>query len=149
MNGKVFPRLEPATRFPAHGSFTLRIDGQLLLVDLLGPWNAELVARYQQELDAAARQLAAGGRWAVVVQVYSSALFTPEAMRSMQRKAEAQAAALQRAATAFVIAPEVEGSGVIEPALRKVYAPSQAFAVFADVPPALAWAHAQLAGSGR
>lgn len=147
MNGKAFPILDQAARFPAHGSFTTRIDGQLLLVDVLGPWNAELVAHYQKELDAVAARLAAAGRWAVVVQVFSCALFTPDAMGAMQWKAEVQARTLQRAATAFVIAPEIEGAGIIAPALHRVYAPSQPFALLAEVPPALAWARAQLTGS--
>ena len=81
MNGLAFPVVDKVARFPAHGSFTLALDGPLLLVDLLGPWNAELVAAYQKQLDAAAATLAAAGDWAVVVQVFASALFTPEAMR--------------------------------------------------------------------
>jgi len=146
MNGRSFPVVEKVDRFPAHGSFTLDICDRLLLVDVLGPWNAELVAAYQKQLDRAATTLAADGDWAVVVQVFGSALFTPEAMHSMQVKA-GQQRALGRCATAYVIDDEVEGSHVVESALRSIYAPSQAFAVFREVPPALAWAGAQLSGA--
>lgn len=145
MNGRVFPLVDRLARFPAHGSFTTTIRGPLLLVDLLGPWNVELVAAYQKQLDADAAMLAAAGPWAVVVQVYGSALFTPEAMRSMQAKAAWQQRQLQRRATAYVVAPETEGAQLVEAPLRSIYAPSQPFALFREVPPALAWAHAQLA----
>lgn len=132
------------TLFPAHGSFSLAISKQLLLVDLHGPWNIELVLSYQRELDKAAEILHAGGPWAVVAHVFTSTLFTPEAMNSMRMKAQHQGAALQRIATAFVISPEVEGYRLMDRTLLQMYAGSQAFCIFEEQAPAMSWATEQI-----
>jgi hypothetical protein len=136
-----------STAFPAHGSFALAISEQLLLVDLHGPWNIELVFSYQQELDKAVEVLHAGGPWAAVVHVFTSALFTPEAMQSMQNKAEEQSVVQQRVATAFVIAPDVEGCRLLDKTLHQMYAGSQAFSIFDEPAPAMAWATRQIASA--
>jgi hypothetical protein len=44
---------EIPTKFKSHGKASCTLDGQLILLDLEGPWNAELMLQIQHGVDRA------------------------------------------------------------------------------------------------
>lgn len=61
-----------------HGTYTIKIEDNILLVDAQGPFNEVILARYQRDMKAVCQQLN-GQLWASLVTYYGGGVFTPEA----------------------------------------------------------------------
>ena len=131
--------------FEPHGDTRFSIEGQMLLVELWGPWNAELVDVYTRLAAPLMAGLAAAGPWGVIAITRVSTMFTDDGADRLRALLRQPSPTLNRAATAFVIAPEVEGYRLCDPLLHEIYDPIAAFAIFESLLPAKTWVDAQIA----
>ena len=131
--------------FVAHGSSRLEARGQVLILYSAGPFNAEHIRSLAEPFRAWAAQLQPGGAWATVNVVRHSAMCTPDAIEALRISAERSRAHLGRVASAYVIAPDVEGRRMMDPALRGSCAGIMPMEIFDDLAAALSWAEARIA----
>jgi len=132
--------------FEPHGDTQFLIEGQMLLVELRGPWNAELIDCYDRQSRPLMAGLSAAGRWGVIAITRISTMFTDDGAQRLRDLLRQPSPTLNRAATAFVIAPEVEGYRLCDPLLHEIYDPIAPFEIFESLPPAKAWVRARIAG---
>ena len=65
-------------RFKEHGVFEIENETKLLVVDATGPFNEELLKRYNEALESCI-QLLEVSQWRQVITLHHMSLFTPEA----------------------------------------------------------------------
>ncbi|MBX9901736.1 MAG: hypothetical protein K2Y28_13215 [Burkholderiaceae bacterium] len=126
-------------QFQAHGKFYLRIDQDLLITEVQGPWNAELVKLWAQETRPLVEKLAEQGNWASLAIVKGSLLSTPEAMTILSEVMHFAVINRNMIASAKVITSEVEGFGLVEPSFRQMYTNLCPFDFFDDADSAAVW----------
>jgi len=141
------------SQFTPHGVVDLWMDGQLMHYEATGPFNTELVdclAIAQRDYLLATRPQ---GAWVSVCTVVGNAMSSPD---GIARYAEIMAAPkpdnMIPVATAFVIAPDVEGGRIMAPLFTKIYADiGRPFQIFESMAAAQVWAAAMLkqAGTGK
>ena len=134
--------------FPPHGRVQWHMDGQLLRTEVVGPFNKELAQLVGPILHKAFSQLVAQGPCAEVVVVQQNALAGPDVLAALaQGLRQLVQAGLAPRGTAFVIAPEVEGSHMMPALLAQSYADAgwPAFQVFATLEEANTWVQGLLA----
>ena len=111
-----------------------------------GPFNAELVdslAIAQRDFLLAANP---SGLWVSICTVLVSAMTSPEAIaRYAAIMAAPKPNNMVPIATAFVLAPEVEGNAIMTPHYVRIYQDiNRTFQIFKTLPEAQAWAQEQL-----
>lgn len=65
-------------KLSTHGSYTIEIQGNILVIDARGPFNDTIAEQYQLEMVDVTNQLA-GAPWVSLVTYYGNGIFTPEA----------------------------------------------------------------------
>jgi hypothetical protein len=128
--------------FPPHGRTQWRIDGQLLRSESVGPFNRELAELVGEGLREAFSFLVQRGPFAEIAVIHRSAMAGPEVLAALtQGLLSLVEAGLVPRATAFVMAPEVEGHQLMPALLQRSYdqAGWPAFQVFDTVDAAEAW----------
>jgi len=129
-----------------HGVATLDVQDQIVLLRVKGPWNAELVMQIHENVREARPQLT-GARWGMMVIVTGSAVFGPDAMEATRTAALQQTLTMGRAATAWVIAPFVEGSTFMPRIIQGLYSDPADVRIFEAVPSAMSWLNKRIAAS--
>ena len=105
-------------KFSAHGSFSVEIQGRVLIVDGTGPFNEEIVSLYSQAINDAIKSLI-GEPWDQISILHGMSIFTPEAQRDLiENIKKRKALGLQRSA---VIVADVEGTSTIITQLSQCY----------------------------
>jgi len=132
------------TEFSKHGAFTLSVDGRLLVVEVEGPWNLELIRSYGEETGPIAEAMARTGPWVLISIAKRSALFTPEAIEALRQTAITHVRRMGRIATVYVVDPTVEGYHLVDAIFESVYRGVCEVAVFETRAEAEAWAYEQL-----
>jgi len=132
------------TEFSKHGAFSLSVDGRLLVVEVEGPWNLELIHSYGEETRPIAEEMARTGPWVLISIAKRSALFTPEAIDLLRQTAITHVRRMGRIATAYVVDPTVEGYRLVDAIYETVYRGVCEVAVFETRAEAEGWAQEQL-----
>jgi hypothetical protein len=132
------------SEFHPHGDFLIRRDGQVLVSEVTGPWNAELVALWAKQIYPYARELAAQGPHAGIAIVRQSMVTSPEALAKLRQIVAYSVANLRCVAHVIVADRSVEGRSLLEPVFAKVYEGLCAHRLFEDYDPARAWVQALL-----
>ncbi len=135
--------------FSAHGEFSLRQDGRLLIAELTGPWNIELVDRYRIEVAPFVARLAPDGPWGQIAICHRSVLAPQDALKALTDGARVLAERHHRVAMAYVLPPEVEGHGIMESVFARMYAGFQSVACFETLAPAREWTLAQIKAAAK
>jgi hypothetical protein len=65
-------------KFTEHGLFEVKTEGKLLLVNAIGPFNEELLIKYENALESCIQSLEAAP-WNQIITLHQLSLFTPEA----------------------------------------------------------------------
>ena len=136
---------EIETTFPPHGQFNIYLDGRILVTEVHGPWNVELVRRWAAAVRPYSLQLMPGGPWAGLALIRGSMLSTPEGMEAL---ADVTANGVQHfgcIANIVVAAADVAGRGVIETQFKRIYEGVCAYGFFYEMTEAREWLHALLA----
>lgn len=134
------------SQFTPHGVVELWMEGSLMHYEATGPFNTELVdclAIAQRDYLLATRPQ---GAWVSVCTVVGNAMSSPD---GIARYATIMAAPkpdnMIPVATAFVIAPDVEGGSIMAPQFTKIYADiGRPFQIFETMAAAQVWADAML-----
>jgi len=127
--------------FTAHGIVEISMDGPLMHYQCRGPFNKELVDLMgiaQRDYLLATRPQ---GIWVSVCTMVESAMTSPEGLaRYAEIMASPKPDNMVPIATAFVIAPEIEGGRLMAPLYAKIYADiGRPFALFETMTEALKW----------
>lgn len=132
--------------FRPHGTFNTRIEGRLIVSEVTGPWNMELVQHWGKSCLPVATELAATGPWIGIAVIRESMLCPPEALAALRRIVAHSATQLHCAAHVIVAGPEVDGRDFLEPIFARVYEGLVEHAIFYTFDEARAWSLALLAG---
>lgn len=125
--------------FKPHGTFKLRSEGQILIQDVDGPWNEEMVAIWAPALRPYAEMLDAQGPWAAMVVFHGSLLTSPAAIQRMRKSISYSARTYRAVAYAAAAGPEVEGHSLASRVLGPVFDGLTPFECFDTVTAAQAW----------
>lgn len=129
-----------APLFPSHGKYSLYRDGQVLVTEVVGPWNLELVQEWARSAIPFSIEMQEEGPWAGIAIMSESMLATPDAMTALRKVVAASIEQFNCIAHIVVAAPGVAGKGVVEPAFEKVYEGLCLSGFFDDYESAKKWA---------
>ena len=110
-----------ATGFLAHGDFTAQVEGRLIISEVNGPWNLELVVSWCDALYPVARALSAGGPHVGIAVIHHSLMCPPDAFAYLRRAITYSARHLGCIGNCIVHAPEVDGASLMEAMYMPVY----------------------------
>ncbi len=133
------------TTYRAHGKFTIRVDGQIIVSDVTGPWNKELVEEWGKQVYPTAKALAAIGPNAGIAIVHESMLCPPEALASLKLLVQYSATKLNCVSHCIVANRSTAGRDLLEATFARIYEGIVAYQLFDNFDDAMAWSQAQLA----
>lgn len=137
------------TRFKAHGRIDMWMQDDLLYYTATGPFNEEVFDQLAVAQTEFLNTLTISGPWGSVVTLRNSAMSTPDGIacytQLMQRP---RPPPLEAVATAFVIAPEIEGGRLMTAHFNSIYASiNRPFRTFAALAPAEVWVQSMVAAA--
>lgn len=135
--------------FRTHGLVKVKIDGDIAHYEAWGPFNEELVAAYIQIQELVLPKMAAKGCWGDFSIFHTSVLVSQATLNKFAEDLRTMALrGLAPNATAFVIAPGVEGAQLMSPLFAKCYSDAGLpFRIFLHPDEAQTWLQSALAGA--
>ena len=138
-------KIPTASAFRSHGEFLTRVDGRLLISDVTGPWNKELVEEWASASGPVARGV---GPHVGIAIIHGSMLCTPEALEVLRNCAAYAARSLECVAHGIVAAKDVEGRDFVESSFFRAYEGVLPLAIFYTIEEARQWAYGLLDAQG-
>jgi hypothetical protein len=135
-------------QFRPHGEYKLRLEGRVLISELAGPWNIELVDTWMKAAHPMVKQLAATGPHVHMTIVTGSLLCPPDALDRLAAVIVYTTAKMQCIGNPVVAAANVEGRALFEPMYARIYDGSPPRGLFLDYASAKAWSLELLAEKG-
>ena len=132
--------------FRPHGSFSTRVEGSLIISDITGPWNKELVAAWALQCYPMATALSKSGPYVGIAVISGSMLCPPDAMEALRRAVKYSATSLRCTAHVIVADAGVDGRDFLEPVFARIYEGVVAHRIFYDLDAARAWSLDHLRG---
>jgi hypothetical protein len=136
------------SNFMPHGAYKLRLEGRVLVSELVGPWNLELVDTWMKAAHPMVKELAATGPHVHMTIVEGSLLCPPEALDRLAAVIVYTTAKMQCIGNPVVAAANVEGRALFEPMYARIYDGSPPRGLFLDYASAKAWSLDLLAEKG-
>jgi hypothetical protein len=134
-----------ATRFQQHGEFKAYIDGQVIVSEVVGPWNRELVLAWAAEMFEYGKKLSATGPYVGIAVIHGSMLCPPDAFEALRRAISYGSRKLGCKGNILVADASVEGRTLLLPTYEKLYDDAIPHRIFYDFDKARAWAMELLA----
>lgn len=134
--------------FRPHGDYKLRLEGRVLVSELVGPWNLELVNTWMKAAHPMVKELAATGPHVHMTIVTGSLLCPPEALDRLAEVIVYTTAKMQCIGNPVVAAANVEGRALFEPMYARIYDGSPPRGLFLDYETAMEWSLKLLAAKG-
>ncbi|MES2018475.1 MAG: hypothetical protein V4484_18455 [Pseudomonadota bacterium] len=134
-------------QYRPHGSFSTHVEGQLMISEITGPWNKELVEYWGQHSFAQAKALSDAGPYVGIAIIRESMLCPADAFESLRRVVRYSATKLRCIAHVIVADAGVDGRDFIEPLFARVYDGLVQHAIFYNIDDARAWSLALLAAN--
>lgn len=134
--------------FSQHGDFTARVEGRLIISEVTGPWNLELVRSWGRVVDPLARELSATGPHVGIAVLHGSVMCPPDAFALMREMIAYGIAHLGLVGNCLVADATVEGASLLEPMYANFYDPGTPHRFFSDLDECKAWASELLAAKG-
>ncbi len=131
--------------FRVHGKYSIRVDEQIILSDVTGPWNRELVEEWGKQVYPFAKELAAKGPNAGIAIMHESMLCPPDALASLRLLVQYSATKLQCVAQVIVAPPGIAGRDLLEATFARVYEGLVAHRMFESLDEALVWTRQRVA----
>ena len=141
-------RFQGSSAFRAHGSIHTRIEGRLIVSEVTGPWNRELVDDWALHTYHDALTLSETGPWVALGIFLESMMCTPDALDSIRRTVQYSAVKLRCVGYAIVADPSVEGRELLAPTFAAIYAGVVPYQMFSNVADARTWSQLQLRLNG-
>ncbi|MES2322669.1 MAG: hypothetical protein V4633_10445 [Pseudomonadota bacterium] len=135
-------------KFWPHGEYQLRLEGRVLVSELVGPWNLELVDNWMKAAHPMVKELAATGPHVHMTIVTGSLLCTPESLDRLADVIIYTTAKMQCIGNPVVAAANVEGRALFEQMYARIYDGSPPRGLFLDYASAKAWSLKLLAEKG-
>jgi hypothetical protein len=135
-------------KFTPHGEYKLRLEGRILVSELVGPWNLELVDTWMKAAHPIVKQLAATGPHVHMTIVTGSLLCTPESLDRLAQVIVYTTAKMRCVGNPVVAAANVEGRALFELMYARIYDGSPPRGLFYDYASAREWSMAILAEHG-
>jgi hypothetical protein len=135
-------------KFQPHGEYKLRLEGRVLISELVGPWNLELVDTWMKAAHPMVKELAATGPHVHMTIVTGSLLCPPEALDRLAEVIVYTTAKMQCIGNPVVAAANVEGRALFEPMYARIYDGSPPRGLFLDYESAMAWSRELLTEKG-
>jgi hypothetical protein len=107
--------------FRPHGEFRSHLDGRLVVTEVTGPWNKELVEAWARHIYPYVKQLSADGPHVGLGIIRGSMLCPPDAMEELARVIRHGVTKLHSIGEFIVVDRTVEGRGLVEPAYERIY----------------------------
>ena len=136
------------TTFQAHGEFKVRLDGRIIISEVVGPWNREAVGNWCREVHVVAKTLALTGPHVGIAVMRESMLCPPDALAAMREALSYATAKLQCVGNGVVADASVEGRALLQGTYAKNYEGSAPHRFFFDLDSAKLWALSLLASHG-
>ncbi len=127
--------------FSQHGTIESRIEGNILINEATGPFNAEIIYALQEVQSELLDVLAVLRNWGQIYIFHQSALCSPDTIEAMHGYISQKKGTISKpAATAFVMDRNVEGRLIMGPHYRQVYEKAELnFALFVTEAEAREW----------
>ncbi len=135
-------------KFRPHGEYKLRLEGRVLVSEVVGPWNLELVDNWMKAAHPMVKELAATGPHVHMTIVTGSLLCPPDALDRLATVIVYTTAKMQCIGNPVVAAADVEGRSLFEPMYARIYNDSPPRGLFFDYASAKAWSLELLAEKG-
>ncbi len=142
------PAPKPPLTFMPHGEYKLRLEGRVLVSELVGPWNLELVNAWMKDAHPYVKQLAATGPHVHMTIVTGSLLCPPDALDRLAEVIVYTTAKMRCVGNPVVAAANVEGRALFEPMYARIYDGSPPRGLFLDYESAMVWSLELLAAEG-
>lgn len=134
--------------FRPHGSFSLRVEGRLVISHITGPWNKELVTAWAKACQPEGKILSDSGPYVGIAVIGASMLCPPDAMETLRRAVRYSATRQRCIAHVIVAGASVDGRGFLEPVFARIYEGVVEHRIFHELDEARAWSLAHLAANG-
>jgi len=131
-----------------HGRFATHVEGRLMVTEVTGPWNKELVEYWAQQRYPAAKALGEAGPYVGIAVIHDSMLCPADALEALARVVRYSAARLHCIAHVIVADASVDGRNFLEPVFARIYQGVVDHAIFYTVDEARAWSLALLRQHG-
>jgi hypothetical protein len=136
------------SNFRPHGEYKLRLEGRVLVSDIVGPWNLELVDNWMKAAHPMVKELAATGPHVHLTIITNSVLCTPDALERLAAVIVYTTAKMQCIGNPVVAAANVEGRALFEQMYAWIYDGSPPHSLFLDYESAKAWSLDLLTAKG-
>lgn len=134
--------------FRPHGKFSTHVEGRLMVSDITGPWNKELVEYWGLYCYPAAKALSDSGPFVGIAIIRNSMLCPPDALAALGRVVRHSATKLHCIAHVIVADAGVDGRDFLEPVFARIYEGVVEHAIFYKIEEARAWSLALLRDRG-
>lgn len=134
--------------FRPHGKFSTHVEGRLMVSEITGPWNKELVEYWGLRCLPGAKALSATGPYVGIALIRESMLCPPDAMESLRRVVHYSATRLHCIAHVIVADASVDGRDFLEPVFARIYEGVVDHAIFYGFDDAREWSLALLRAKG-
>lgn len=126
-------------KFQPHGRASCRREGNLLVLELEGPWNAELMQQTRQDVRSLKASLPEKAKWGLLVVFSHSLLCSFDSIDVIRNNVQEDARHQGHAAVGFVAARSVEGRGLVDDIFRRIYDGICPMAFFESIDDGKAW----------
>lgn len=107
--------------FRPHGEFRSRIEGRIVITEVTGPWNRELVEAWARHVYPDVKKLAESGPHVGLAIVRKSMLCPPDALEALARVARYAVKHLHCIGEFIIADAGVEGRGLVERPFERIY----------------------------
>lgn len=133
------------TNFRIHGQFKIRLEGQYLISEVVGPWNRELVDLWSREAFLLIKQFTAAQPYVGICTIYESMLCPPDALELLSRVARFSTEKQHCLGNGIVANASVDGRNLVEALYKRI----GLYDFFDDFAAAKKWADTKLAEHAR
>jgi hypothetical protein len=131
--------------FQVHGDVGIQVVGQVIILNVTGPWNIELVQMSRKLTSPYITQVSERGNWGLIVQLNGSAMCPPDALKLIKEGADKDINLTKRICTSYAMSPETEGYNLMLPIWHDIYYGKIPFDIFDTLEEAQCWVSKQLA----
>ncbi len=125
--------------FVPHGRFVAYVDDRLVISEVTGPWNRELIDAWAQALHPLAKAACADGPHVGIAVIHGSLLCPPDALEGLRKVVAYSVRHLDNIGHAIVADSGVEGRGLLAQTFAKIYDGLVPYRLFDDLPAAKQW----------
>lgn len=135
--------------FRPHGSADVLVQGQTMVVQLRGNWNAEMRTQAAQEMVQLVPALQAHGPWGIVNVMHDTLIYSESIYEQTRASYENRSLQSRLCAVAFVIGAQVEGASLLRPRFERLLDGIISSTVCPTLAEALDWVQAQVEAATR